>query len=421
MNKRTIFHVDVNSAFLSWTAVYRVNVLGETLDIRTVPSVIAGDRESRHGVILAKSIPASAFGIHTGEPLFQAQGKCPNLLVVPPDYGLYIEASSAFIALLREFSPVVEQYSIDEAWVDMTGTELLWGKPRMAAKQMQRKINENLGFTVNIGISSNKLLSKMAGELEKPNKIHTLYPEEVEKKLWPLPVRELLLVGGATEKKLNRMGIYTIGELAHSDPGVLKRYLGKQGQTLWHFANGRNADALIAVPPDNKEYGNSVTTAQDIRCAAQAYPIFLSLCETVAARMRKDGKYAKCIVVQLRTHTFQTSSHQMALPEATNITTEIFENVCRLFDRAWDGTTPLRQLGVQLRQLSDAPNVQMNFLSSGSPMQNERRIKLDETVDVLREKFGENIICRAKFAGNTQSCAVRGLKKTYGKQFVPNK
>lgn len=421
MNKRTIFHVDVNSAFLSWTAVYRVNVLGETLDIRTVPSVIAGDRESRHGVILAKSIPASAFGIHTGEPLFQARGKCPDLLVVPPDYGLYIEASRAFIALLREFSPVVEQYSIDEAWVDMTGTELLWGKPQMAAKQMQRKIYENLGFTVNIGISSNKLLSKMAGELEKPNKIHTLYPEEAEKKLWPLPVRELLSVGSATEKKLNRMGIYTIGELAHSDPAILKRYLGKQGETLWHFANGRNADALIAAPSDNKEYGNSVTTAQDIWNAAQAYPVFLSLCETVAARMRKDGKYAKCIAVQLRTHTFQTFSHQMALPEATNITTEIFENVCKLFDQVWDGTTPLRQLGVQLRQLGDAPNVQMDFLSGGSSMQNVRRIKLDETVDVLREKFGENIICRAKFAGNGQSCTVRGLKKAYGKQFVPNK
>lgn len=420
MNKRTIFHVDVNSAFLSWTAVYRVNVLGETLDIRTVPSVIAGDRESRHGVILAKSIPASAFGIHTGEPLFQARGECPDLLVVPPDYGLYIEASRAFITLLREFSPVVEQYSIDEAWVDMTGTELLWGKPQMAAKQMQRKIHEDLGFTVNIGISSNKLLSKMAGELEKPNKIHTLYPEEAEKKLWPLPVRELLSVGSATEKKLNRMGIYTIGELAHSDPAILKRYLGKQGQTLWHFANGRNADALIAAPSDNKEYGNSVTTAQDIWNAAQAYPVFLSLCETVAARMRKDGKYAKCIAVQLRTHTFQTFSHQMALPEATNITTEIFENVCRLFDQVWDGTTPLRQLGVQLRQLSDAPNVQMDFLSGSSPMQNARRIKLDETVDVLRKKFGENIICRAKIVGNRQTCTVRGLKKAYGKHFVPN-
>ena len=174
-----IFHVDANSAFLSWTAAYKVKVLGETQDIRDVPSVVAGDKASRHSIILAKSGPAKKYGIQTGEPLFQALEKCPDLVVVPPDYELYVEASRHFVNMLRQFSPVVEQYSIDEAWVDMTGTERLWGSPRLAAEQMRQRIWEELGFTVNVGISSNKLLAKMAGDFEKPNKVHTLFPEEV--------------------------------------------------------------------------------------------------------------------------------------------------------------------------------------------------------------------------------------------------
>ena len=195
MSQRVIFHVDANSAFLSWSAAYRVKVLGESRDLRLVPSVVAGDKASRHSIILAKSTPAKKYGIQTGEPLFQALEKCPELVVIPPDYSLYVQASRHFVAMLREFSPAVEQYSIDEAWVDMTGTQRLWGPPRLAAELMRRRIWEELGFTVNIGISSNKLLAKMAGDFEKPNKVHTLFPEEMEQKFYPLPVRDLFLVG----------------------------------------------------------------------------------------------------------------------------------------------------------------------------------------------------------------------------------
>ena len=181
MSQRVIFHVDANSAFLSWSAAYRVKVLGESQDLRLVPSAVAGDKASRHSIILAKSTPAKKYGIQTGEPLFHALEKCPELVVIPPDYGVYVQASRHFVAMLREFSPSVEQYSIDEAWVDMTGTQRLWGPPRLAAELMRRRIWEELGFTVNIGISSNKLLAKMAGDFEKPNKVHTLFPEEIEK------------------------------------------------------------------------------------------------------------------------------------------------------------------------------------------------------------------------------------------------
>ena len=411
MAERVIFHVDANSAFLSWSAAYRVKVLGEETDLRDIPSVVAGDKASRHSIILAKSTPAKKYGIQTGEPLFQALEKCPGLVVIPPDYELYVQASRHFVDMLREFSPAVEQYSIDEAWVDMTGTQRLWGTPRLAAELMRRRINEELGFTVNIGISSNKLLAKMAGDFEKPNKVHTLFPEEMGAKFFPLPVRDLFLVGAATERKLQRLGIYTIGELAAADVRVLKKRLGKQGELLWHFANGRNADAVTPEPAENKGYGNATTTSHDVVTHAEAHQVLLSLCETVAARLRKDGKCGSCVSIHLRTNEFRHFSHQCVLHGATNITTEIFEAACRLFDEAWDGITPLRQLGVQITRLSGEPYQQFDFFSGLSPQQFERKLRLDETVDALRDKYGEDIIRRAKFAGGTQPHMAGGLSK----------
>ena len=411
MQKRVIFHVDANSAFLSWSAAYRIKVLGETEDLRDVPSVVAGDKESRHSIILAKSGPAKKFGIQTGEPLFQALEKCPQLKVVPPDYPLYVEASRHFVEMLRQFSPQVQQYSIDEAWVDMTGTQRLWGSPRLAAEQMRKRIWEELGFTVNVGISSNKLLAKMAGDFEKPNKVHTLFPEEMEEKMWPLPVRDLFLVGSATERKLKRFGIYTIGDLAQADIGLLKRRLGKHGETIWHYANGRNAEMVTPEPAENKGYGNSVTTAEDVVTYDQAHQVLLSLCETVASRMRQDDKCGRCISVHLRTNAFHHFSHQSVLSGATNITSQIFEAACRVFDEAWDGETPLRQLGVQMTRLSDEPYQQYDLFSGLSPQQYEKKLRLDETVDALRDKFGEDIIRRAKFAQNPDGHMSGGLDK----------
>ena len=411
MAERVIFHVDANSAFLSWSAAYRVKVLGEETDLREVPSVVAGDKASRHSIILAKSIPAKKYGIQTGEPLFQALEKCPELVVIPPDYDLYVQASRHFVDMLRQFSPAVEQYSIDEAWVDMTGTQRLWGPPRLAAELMRRRINEELGFTVNIGISSNKLLAKMAGDFEKPNKVHTLFPEEMGEKFFPLPVRDLFLVGAATERKLQRLGIYTIGALAAADVRVLKKRLGKQGELLWHFANGRNADAVTPEPAENKGYGNATTTSHDVVTHEEAYQVLLSLCETVATRLRKDGKCGSCVSIHLRTNEFRHFSHQCVLHGATNITSEIFEAACRLFDEAWDGITPMRQLGVQITRLSGEPYQQFDFFSGLSPVQFERKLRLDETVDALRDKYGEDIIRRAKFAGGTEPHMAGGLSK----------
>ena len=412
MAERIIFHVDVNSAFLSWTAAHQVKVLGEKEDLRDIPSVVAGDKESRHSIILAKSAPAKKYGIRTGEPLFQSIQKYPALKIVPPDYALYVEASRHFVGLLRQFSPDVEQYSIDEAWVDMTGTERLFGSPEAAAEIMRQRMWDELGFTVNIGISTNKLLAKMAGDFEKPNKVHTLFPEETESKMWPLPVRDLFLVGHATEAKLQKMGIYTIGDLATADPYLIKRKLGKYGETIWHFANGRNADSVTPEPAENKGYGNSVTTPKDITSHSVAYQILLGLCETVAARMRKDCKCGCCISVHLRTYEFEHVSHQRLLHNATNITEQIFNTACQIFDEVWNGTTPLRQLGIQVTRLFEEPYCQFDLFSDVSPERYERKLRLGEAVDTLRDKFGEDIIRRAKFAQNAQGHMSGGLDKT---------
>ena len=405
MANRVIFHVDANSAFLSWSAAYRVKVLGEKVDLREIPSVVAGDKDSRQGIILAKSGPAKKYGIQTGEPLFQALEKCPQLAVVQPDYHLYVEASRHFVDMLRQFSPQVEQYSIDEAWVDMTGTGRIYGDPRLAAEKMRERIWKELGFTVNVGISTNKLLAKMAGDFEKPNKVHTLYPEEIEKKMWPLPVRDLFLVGPATERKLKDLGIYTIGDLALADIGVLRKRLGKHGETIWHFANGRNADMVTPVAAENKGYGNSVTTAQDVTSHEEGYRVLLSLCETVATRMRRDGKSGSCMTVHLRTGDFRDFSHQLQLTGATNVTSELFTAACRALNEAWDGRSPLRQLGVQMTKLSKEPYQQYDLFSGLSPVQYEKKLRLDETVDALRDKFGEDVIRRAKFAAGGEHMA----------------
>lgn len=411
MAQRVIFHIDVNSAFLSWTAAYRVQMLGEKTDLRTVPSVIAGDRASRHSIILAKSLPAKAYGIQTGEPLFQAQKKCPGLVVAQPDYSLYVEASRHFIGLLRTVSPLVEQYSIDEAWIDMTGTGGLYGTPVAAAEMLKDKIHSTLGFTVNIGISSNKLLAKMAGDFEKPNRVHTLFPEEIPAKLWPLPVRELFMVGPATEKKLHSLCIYTIGDLAKADPELIQRKLHKPGLALWHSANGRYTDTVQPVADDNKGYGNSVTLAQDLTDLQAVDQVLLSLCETVGMRMRRDGKTGSCISVSLRSSRFEDWSHQTQLPCATDVTEELYHAACRAAHEMWDRKTPLRQLGVQVTRLSGERYRQYDFFQEISADQYERKAKLDDAMDAIREKYGENAIQRARFIGADITHMAGGLSK----------
>ena len=402
------FHIDVNSAFLSWTAAYRTLVEGRTPDLRDIPSVIANDKNLRTSIVLAKSTPARKFGVKTGEPLGMARDKCPNLVVAEPNYELYVTSSRRLMALLRTVSPVVEQYSIDEAWVDMTGMESLCGPPVLAAQQLKDRIFRELGFTVNVGVSRNKLLAKMAGELEKPDKVITLFPNELERKLWPLPVGELFMVGRATAPKLAAMGIRTIGDLAKADPAFLVKKLGKQGSVIWQFANGKDAGVISSAPAPNKGYGNAVTTPRDVTDFAYADQILLSLCETVGTRLRRDGRAGACLTVHLRSSSFENWSHQRLLPNATNVTQELYSASRELLRVMWDGKTPLRQLGIQMTRLSGADARQVSLFDTADY---EKLSKLDKTVDALREKYGEQALFRAAFlSGDTPNMA-GGLSK----------
>ncbi len=408
MENRVVFHIDVNSAFLSWTAAYRVRHLGRKPDLREIPSVIAGDKSSRHSIILAKSIPAKKYGVRTGEPLGMALEKCPGLVVAEPDYELYVSASRKLMALLREYSPLVEQFSIDEAWMDMTGTAGLFGPPVLAAEQLKDRIRRELGFTVNIGISCNKLLAKMAGDFEKPDKVHTLFPDEIPQKLWPLPVGELFMVGRATERKLRGMGLGTIGQLAQTDPVFLRQKLGKQGELLWQYANGRGMMQVRTQAEANKGYGNSFTTPCDVTDRRAAQQVLLSLCETVGMRLRRDGQAGSCVTVQLRSCEFADSSRQRQLGTATNVTQELYRAACEIFDTLWDGKTPLRQLGVQVTRLQSGDYRQYSLFDAA---QYDRLEKLDSTVDSIREKFGEGAIIRAAFVDDPQHSMTGGLSK----------
>ena len=402
------FHIDVNSAFLSWTAAYRTLVEGRTPDLRDIPSVIANDKNLRTSIVLAKSTPARKFGIKTGEPLGMARDKYPNLVVAEPNYELYVASSRRLMALLREVSPVVEQYSIDEAWVDMTGMQSLYGPPVLAAQQLKSRISRELGFTVNIGVSCNKLLAKMAGELEKPDRVITLFPSELGQKLWPLPVKELFMVGRATSAKLTAMGIRTIGDLAKADPVFLMRKLGKQGSILWQFANGKDAGVISCAPALNKGYSNAVTTPRDVTDFSSADQVLLSLCETVGARLRRDEQAGSCLTVHLRSSSFENWSHQKQLANATNVTQELYHAARELLRAMWDGKTPLRQLGIQITHLMDSGARQVSLFDAADY---EKLSKLDKTVDALREKYGEQALFRAAFlSGDTPNMA-GGLSK----------
>ena len=399
MRRPLIFHIDVNSAFLSWEAAYRIRHLGGTLDLRTIPSAVGGDMSKRRGIILAKSVPAKKYKIQTGEPIVDALRKCPDLTLVPPNYELYEKNSKAFMEILKKYSDKVEPYSIDEAFMDMTGTELLFGAPVVAATAIKDEIFHTLGFTVNVGISDKKLLAKMASDFEKPNLVHTLFSEDIQEKMWHLPVRDLFFVGGASEKKLHSIGVRTIGDLASTDVAVLKSLLKKHGEVIWNFANGRDVSFVEPAPAENKGYGNSTTIAFDVTDAQTARMVLLSLCETIGRRLRRDQVRIETVSVSIRFHDLNSVSHQSVLETATNITKEIHAAACRLFDELWDGT-PIRHLGVHTGRVSkEGASRQLSLFDHTDY---DRLEKLDGAVDRIREKFGADAILRASFLKQDQ-------------------
>lgn len=407
MSGSVIYHIDVNSAFLSWEASYRINELGDSQDLRTIPAVVGGNEEKRHGIVLAKSTPAKRFGIQTGEPLAKARQKCPGLVIVPPNFDLYVRCSRAFMNLLRQYAPVVEPFSIDEAFCDMTGTELLYGSPVDFAFTLKDMISSQLGFTVNIGISSNKLLAKTASDFEKPDKVHTLFPSEMPEKFWPLPVRDLLFSGRSCGKAFQLLGIKTIGDLASADRGLLVTHLGKHGGQLWDFANGIDDDPVTDRETANKGYGNSLTTPADVTDRDTALHFLLSLSETVGARIRTDSAHISSVSVSIVDNEFHRSSRQTTLSSTTNVTETIYRCACSLFDELWDGM-PIRQLGVHTTHATDTAYEQYDLFH---PQRSEKLSRLNAAVDSIRTRYGEDSLQRACFVGSGASHMSQGMNK----------
>lgn len=389
--QRLIFHVDVNSAFLSWEAAKRVKQ--GLPDLREIPSCIGGDPKKRTGIVVAKSIPAKKYGIQTGEPMGMALQKCPDLVCVPSDFALYDRCSKAFKSICASYAPVMESFSIDEVFLDMTGTGQIYPDPMVTACEIKDRIYRELGFTVNVGISTNKLLAKMASDFEKPNKVHTLYPEEVPQKMWPLPVRDLLFLGKASEKKLVQNGIRTIGDLARANEKEIQMLLGeKAGHQLYLSANGIDDSPVKAQREEAKGISVETTFDEDIVSYEQIFPILLSQCDIVAARMRREGKKCNCVAVSFRTLEFKNKSHQRKLDNPTDMTNEIYQNVRQLFQESWSGQ-PLRLIGVALTGLTEDDFIQMSLFED--PKKREQQKKLDEAMDNIRKKFGNDKISRA--------------------------
>lgn len=401
--QRLIFHIDVNSAFLSWEAARRVKE-GKR-DLRLIPSAIGGDRNKRTGVILAKSIPAKKYGVKTGEPVAMALQKCPDLVLARPDFRLYEKNSRAFMDICREYAPVVEKYSIDECFLDMTGTGRIYPDPIAIAYEIKDTIRDRLGFTVNVGIGENKLLAKMASDFEKPDKVHTLFQSEIREKLWPLPVRELFTVGGATAARLEKAYIRTIGDLASRELTALQFIVGnKMGQQLYNFANGIDDSPVLAEPEEPKGYSISTTLEKDVVTEDAAKRILLALSDSVAARTRADGAQAFCISVTIRDNDFKNRSHQRKLPDPTDITDEIYDISCELFRALWDRQTPLRLLGISLTEILRDDASQVSLFPDA---RKEKARKIDQAVDSIRSRFGADTITR----GGAYRSGVRVGKK----------
>ena len=392
--ERIIFHIDVNSAYLSWSALKLLQEHPESTDIRTIPAIIGGNRETRHGIVLAKSVPAKKiYHIQTAEPVASALKKCPSLTIVPPDHQLYSRYSKKFVGFLRSLTPEIEQVSIDECFLDYTGIAHHFPSPEAGAAYIRNYIFEQFGFTVNVGISSNKVLAKMASDFEKPDKTHTLFPEEIQQKMWPLPISSLFMAGHASVAVLQKLEINTIGDLARTHPSILSLHLKSHGKMLWEYANGIDPSPIESEPAQAKGIGNSTTLARNLTTASEAYPILEQLCQKVGSRLKAAGQSANNLCVEIKYASFDKYTRQMPLTAPTQEGKELYRCACVLFDALWNGN-PIRLLGVRSGKLTNAGEPFQMDLFSYDPVATAKRQKLDQAMEKIKKKYGSDAIHR---------------------------
>lgn len=400
MSNKIIFHIDVNSAYLSWEAAYQMQH-GAEIDLRDIPSIVGGNQETRHGIVLAKSIPAKKYNILTGETVHSALQKCPSLSIVPPNYERYLRASDAMIRILKEYSPYIQRYSIDEAFLDYSNEKTHWID---ASHGIKERIKKELGFTVNIGVSSNKLLAKMASDFRKPDMVHSLFPYEMKTKMWPLPVEDLFMVGSKTKARLNGRGIFTIGELAILDRDYIYSWLKKPGLLIWDYANGIDSSIVQGNYIPVKSVGNSTTTSFDVDNKKEAHMILLALSEKVGMRVRAIDQLGYVISVSIKNDSFFSYSRQIKLSVPTDSTNTIYKTAKNLFDSIWQGE-PLRHFSLTISEILSNEFYQMSLFSKN----NKKEEILDKTIDKLRYKFGHDSIFRSCFLYSGISPIIGGV------------
>ncbi len=388
--ERKILHVDVNSAFLSWTAVEMLKN-GAEIDIRTIPAIIGGDEEKRHGIVLAKSITAKKYGIKTAEPIYFAKQKCPNLQIYQGNFRVYRYYSNALYNLLHEYTDKIERFSIDECFLDITNF-IPKGKTDLdIAYEIHTRVKQELGFTVNIGVAPNKLLAKMASDFEKPDKVHTLYESEIPNKMWNLPIADLFMVGKRSLPKLELLGIKTIGDLAHQQKSVLQKQFGKFGTMIWEYANGIDNSEVVSEPEEPKSIGNSATLPKDVSNIEKIEEMLLALTEQTCYRLRKHHLLTHTVGVQIKTKDFKTYSHQRSLTTSTDSTKIIFETAKQILEEMYKGE-PIRLIGIKVDKLETQEKQQLSLFDTPK---NEKQQKLDKTLDSIKEKYGYNSVTRA--------------------------
>lgn len=396
---RIIMHIDVNNAFLSWTAIDLLKK-GYPVDIRTIEAVIGGDESMRHGIVLAKSPVAKKRGVKTAETLREAKRKCQNLKVYPPNYQWYSKMSKALFRIISKYTPDIEILSIDECFIDYTKVHSLHGDPIQFAYHLKDEIYQKLGFTVNIGVANNKLCAKMASDFLKPNRVHSLWKEEVESKMYPLEIGELYGVGKKSALKLRELGILTIGDLAHSREDKLKRYFKNQAMPLILKAQGIDDSPVIAEEEESKGISNSTTFSYNLTKEDIILKNLQALVENVCLSLRKSERFAYVVGVTIRNRNFVTYSHQKKLVNPTSNTDEIFKVIKDLFLECWD-EEPIRLLGVSLTNLTSSCKRQLSLFEVEETV--EKNNELEKTVDKLKEQYGSMIIKRASLVDSNIS------------------
>lgn len=387
--EKQILHVDVNNAFLSWTAVEMLKN-GETLDIRTIPAIIGGDEAQRKGVVLAKSNLAKQVGIQTGEPIFFARKKCPNLQIFSGDFTVYRKYSNALYNILLEYTDKIERFSIDECFMDMT-SYIPKGRTLLEiAYEINKRVKEELGFTVNIGVAHNKLLAKMASDFQKPDKVHTLFENEIETKMWNLSISELFMVGKRNLPKFQKMGIKTIKDLAIKDEEQIIKVFGKYGKMIWEYANGIDNSEVIYEEEKPKGIGNSITLPYDYADMEKIEEVLVALVEQVSYRLRCNKMLAEVVNVQIKTNEFKVYSHQRKMLMPTDNTKIILEEAKKLLHELYN-KVPIRLIGVRVEKLTDTEQIQLSLFDNTS----KKQTKIDKVVDELKQKYGQDKITRA--------------------------